>query len=214
METDVKGRAGPGDRHLGRPSNTEERRTQLVRALMRVIVRYGYAGASIQEIAKAAGMRPGLIHYHFSSKQEILLTLFSHLEAVVGARLETRIRKLGEHAGEAHLDALIDAFLALDKKTDQLAVACWTIISAEAVYNAELRQLYMQTIRQHQDRIEELLRRALPAAKLAKLDIKAASASILAAIHGSFLLASAAPGVVPKGSAAESVKRMVRGLLR
>jgi TetR/AcrR family transcriptional regulator, transcriptional repressor of bet genes len=200
---------------LGRPSNTEERRTQLVRALMRVIVRYGYAGASIQEIAKEAGMRPGLIHYHFESKQEILLTLFSHLELVVGARLEAQIQKLGAgHAREAELDALIDAFLALDKRTDQLAVACWTIISAEAVHNAELRQLYLQTIRQHQDRIEELLRRALPAAKLAKLDIKAASASILAAIHGSFLLASAAPGVVPKGSAAASVKRMVHGLLR
>lgn len=199
---------------MARPSNTEERRTQLVRALMRVIVRHGYAGASIQEIAKAAGMRPGLIHYHFESKQEILLTLFAHLEAVVSGRLEAQLQKLGAgHAREAELDALIDAFLALDKKTDQLAVACWSIISAEAVYNAELRQLYVQAIRQHQERIEQLLRRSLPAAKLAKLDLKAASASILAAIHGSFLLASAAPGVVPKGSAAGSVKRMVRGLL-
>jgi len=199
---------------MGRRPNTEQRREQIVTALMSVIVRKGYSGASIQDIAQEAGLTPGLIHYHFESKQEILLTLFDRLEALLNQRMLAGVRKL-ENAGPiTALDALIDAFLALDGTADRLAANCWTMISAEAVYNASLGRAFKKVVHSQLRRIEEYVRLALRGKAQRNVKITASAAAILAAIHGSFLLASTAPGTIPAGSAAGSVKLMARGLIR
>jgi TetR/AcrR family transcriptional repressor of bet genes len=198
---------------MGRRPNTEQRREQIVTAFMSVIVRKGYSGASIQDIAQEAGLTPGLIHYHFESKQEILATLFARLERLVNRRMEAGIRKLGKAGPLAGLDALIDAFLALDDTADRLAVNCWTMISAEAVYNPALGPTFKKVVHSQLRRIEEYVERALGGKAQGK-KIRANAAAILAAIHGNFLLASTSPGAIPAGSAAGSVKLMARGLLR
>jgi TetR/AcrR family transcriptional regulator, transcriptional repressor of bet genes len=197
---------------MGRRPNTEQRRAQIVTALMGVIVRKGYSGASIQDIAQEAGLTPGLIHYHFESKQEILITLFTRLEALVNQRKQAGVRKLGKAGPLAALDALIDAFLALDDTADRLAVNCWTMISAEAVYNHALGRAFRKVVHAQLRQIEEYLKLAF-GGKVRRSRIRAGAAAILAAIHGSFLLASTAPGTIPAGTAAGSVKLMARGLL-
>jgi TetR/AcrR family transcriptional repressor of bet genes len=200
---------------VGRQTNTDERRLEIVTGLMRVIARHGYAGASIQEIAKEAGLTAGLIHYHFESKQEILLTLFGHLEALVETRMSERLAALGDKAGaHAELDAMIDAFLALGTKSDERAVMCWTMLSAEAIHNPELGRVFGDAIAKHKKRIEAILTRATSSSRSRPAAIREAASAILAAIHGSFLLGCAAPGVIPKGSAADSVRRMARGVLQ
>jgi TetR/AcrR family transcriptional repressor of bet genes len=199
---------------VGRQTNTDERRLEIVTGLMRVIARHGYAGASIQEIAKEARLTAGLIHYHFKSKQEILLTLFGHLEALVEARMSARLATLGDKVGpSAELDAMIDAFLALDTKSDERAVMCWTMLSAEAIHNAELGRLFGEAIARHRQRIEEIVARAGTKSRPRPAAVREAASAILAAIHGSFLLGCAAPGVIPRGSAADSVKRIAKGIL-
>ena len=45
---------------MPRPPNTEQRRSQIVGGLARVMAERGYAKATIQAIAKAAGLSPGL----------------------------------------------------------------------------------------------------------------------------------------------------------
>ena len=198
---------------MARPTNTEARRLDIVRAMLQVIAQRGYAAASIQEIAKEAKLNPGLIHYHFASKQEILLTLFSHLQSLVEARMQSYLQTAGEDISpQEQLDAMIDAFLALDTRSEERAVMCWTTLSAEAIHNRELAQLFTQAIQKHQDRLERIFAAALGIARGRKT-VKEAAAAVLAAIHGSFLLGCAAAGVIPEGSAAAGVKRMARGLL-
>src|ERR1700754_2364842 len=60
---------------MARSSNTETRRAEITGALLAVIARHGYEKATIQAIAAQAGLAPGLIHYHFRNKQEILVSL-------------------------------------------------------------------------------------------------------------------------------------------
>src|SRR5690242_8084135 len=78
---------------MPRPSNTEERRAQITGALMKVMARSGYDGASIADIAEAAHLTPGLVHYHFKNKQEILLAALHELVARHRERLEARLEK-------------------------------------------------------------------------------------------------------------------------
>jgi AcrR family transcriptional regulator len=49
------------------------RRSQIVRAAAAVLGRQGYAETSLKDVAREAGVAPGLLHYYFESKEELLL---------------------------------------------------------------------------------------------------------------------------------------------
>jgi len=198
---------------VGRPSNSDERRNQILTAFMKAIAKKGYSGASIQEIAAEADMTPGLIHYHFKSKQEILMTLFARLESLVKERFLARIEQTGKELSPImRLHSLIEAFLEVDQKSDELAVSSWTMISAEAITNTELKRAYREVVEKQLAELEEAIKVTLPSKRASQKTREIASAT-LAAIHGSFLLALTTPGLIPKGSAAKSVKDMVDGML-
>lgn len=56
-------------------------RTALLEAAARVLHERGYASLSTREVATAAGMPLSQIHYHFGSKQGLVLALFEYLNA-------------------------------------------------------------------------------------------------------------------------------------
>ena len=58
---------------------TDERRSEIVVALLNVMADQGYAKATVNKIATEAGLTAGLIHYHFKNKQEILLELLDRI---------------------------------------------------------------------------------------------------------------------------------------
>ena len=102
---------------MGRPSNTEERRQQIVAGLLRVMSERGYERASVAEIARAASLSPGLVHYHFKDKQEILLTAVEQLAARVRTRVSTRLQRA--KGARAQVDAFVAALpAALDSATE------------------------------------------------------------------------------------------------
>jgi len=67
---------------------------------MSVVARRGYAGATTPQVASAAGLAPGLIHYHFQSKQELLLEL---------ARGMDEARRDSQAAVEASFESVLPA---------------------------------------------------------------------------------------------------------
>src|SRR6187549_2862602 len=102
---------------MARPSNTEERRLQITGALVKVMAKRGYDGASVADIARAARLTPGLVHYHFKSKQEILLAALDDLVARHREGLEQRIAEAQGDA-ERELDAFIDFHLGRGADAD------------------------------------------------------------------------------------------------
>jgi TetR/AcrR family transcriptional regulator, transcriptional repressor of bet genes len=193
---------------MARPSNTEERRQQIVQGLLRVMAERGYERASIAEIAKAAGLSPGLVHYHFKDKQEILLTLAEQLAARVHERVASRLARVKGGDARARVDAFLDAFLATGADADPASVASWVTISAEAIRQREVRAIYEKVVRTDLEHLEELV-----GAVTGKRRARAVAAGLFAAIQGYFVLAASVPGLVPPGSAASTVKRMAAGLL-
>src|SRR5271170_5140801 len=99
---------------MSRRSNTLERRTQIIHGLSATMSEHGYFGATIHSIAQQAGLTTGLLHYHFKSKQEILLALVDKLYAIIENRYQKRLSEL-RNDGNAldRLQSFIDAHLAL-----------------------------------------------------------------------------------------------------
>lgn len=195
---------------MGRPSNTEERRVQIVEGLLSAMAEHGYDGASIQRIAERAGLAPGLVHYHFASKQEILLALVDYLSALLDARFERRLRSAT--SPRARLYAFLDAHVALGADASPAAVACWVGIGAEAVRDPHVRVAYRDAIRHGLDRLESLVASVLEDEGRTRGACREIAAGLMAAIHGCYQLATAA-NATPRGSAAPTVRRMAEGLL-
>src|SRR3954470_11324310 len=58
-----------------------ETSTTLLEAAKKVLRQNGYAGLSTRDVAAAAGVPLSPIHYHFGSKQGMMLALFEYLNA-------------------------------------------------------------------------------------------------------------------------------------
>lgn len=190
---------------MARPSNTLQRREQIVDGLLSVMATRGYEGASVVAIGKQAGLAPGLVHYHFDTKAEILLALVERLVGQVRARYAGR-------PGD-RLDAFIDAHLALGSDADPRAVAAWSIIGAEALRQPDVRRLYRAALASTLNELRRLVAERLREQQRVTRNARRISAAIVSAIEGSFRIAAAAPGALPGGYAAPMVRRLAAGLV-
>jgi TetR/AcrR family transcriptional repressor of bet genes len=204
---------------MARPTNTEDRRTQIVNALIAVMAKRGYDGASIGDIARKAGLAPGLVHYHFKSKLEILVE-------VVRAIAETHERALdrasARDAGAGskaasdpvrELVAFIDVHLGLGAHADADLLACWVLVVAEALREKRVRVEVERVIAALTARVVDILERGNAAKAFTCADVPAAAAALIAIIQGYFAVAATARDVIPSGSAARSTLRMMEGLV-
>ena len=64
-----------------RSAKKSETVTTLLEAAKKVLRQKGYSGLSTRDVAAAAGMPLSQIHYHFGSKQAMMLALFEYLNA-------------------------------------------------------------------------------------------------------------------------------------
>jgi TetR/AcrR family transcriptional repressor of bet genes len=200
---------------VGRPSNTAERRSDIVRGMRRVVARAGYAGATVPDIARAARLAPGLVHYHFADKRAVLVALVEDLEHTFLQRVATR--ESGARSAAARLHAFLDAAVALGPDADEDAVACWVAVSAEAVRDRVVREAVARSSARLVDalraRVREALREAGASPQAARAHAAPHAAALWSAIQGSFALATTAPHLIPRGTMAPALHTLADALL-
>src|SRR5262245_55941814 len=168
---------------MGRPSNTDERRLQITGALVKVMSKRGYDGASVADIAKAAKLTPGLVHYHFDNKQEILLAALRDLVARHDTRLEARV---GEAGGDAiaELNGFIDFHLGLGADADPEALACWILLSGEALREPKVRVELERALHGMVARLAQVIRGGVATRVFVCDRVDEAAAALMALIQG------------------------------
>jgi TetR/AcrR family transcriptional repressor of bet genes len=190
---------------VARTSNTEARRAEITGALLAVIARQGYDKATIQAIAAHAGLAPGLIHYHFKNKREILVSLIGAMAQAAHARYAA---VLGDQVEPLpRLRAYLHARLGLGEGAAPDIVSAWVMIGAEAVRQPEVRTLYRQMIADELALLTTLLSDCLRARGRDTAAAGMLAAGIAALISGAYQLSSAAADVMPHGYAAAEATR-------
>jgi TetR/AcrR family transcriptional repressor of bet genes len=190
---------------MARISNSASRRTEIVQALQAVMATHGYEKATIQVIAAQAGLTPGLLHYHFKTKQAILVALVATLADVAQQRF---VQLAGNTADPVlRLRAYIDARLALGPGAAPDVVAAWVVIGAEAVRQAEVREAYQRAVVADLDLVAGLLAACLRQGGQPETPARPLAAGLLALIEGAYQLASGAGEVMPTGYAADAALR-------
>lgn len=97
---------------VGRPGDEPGRRGQIVRAAAAVLGRLGYSDSSVKLIAREAGVAPGLVHYYFASKEELLVAVVHALEREMVADWQAAV-----HGIEDPLERIVAAL-------DHTAIRC------------------------------------------------------------------------------------------
>ena len=198
---------------MPRPPKTKERQQQIVQGLMRALGKRGYAGAPISAIAREAGLAPGLVHYYFKDKREILLALLRAIQATVLDRYESRLARAKDEPWK-RLFAFTDALLEADgSPSGDDAAACWVAIAAEAVHQPAVREQYAASLEELARQLSPLLADVLAAEGRRADGLDAAVAAITALVQGVHHLDAAAPGLCHPGSSASLARQMIAGMV-
>lgn len=192
---------------MARPSNKEERRSEIAAALIRTMSVQGYDGASISAIAREANLSSGLVHYHFDSKLEILLYALELLTHTHRLRVEVAVRAADTPGRK--IAAFIEAHLGLGADADPYTLKCWVQMSAEALRNEHVQAAFGHALTQQRDLLTELIADGFDVDSPIEI-----AAAIVATIHGYFTLAAVSRELIPAGSAARSTRLMASALLR
>ncbi|MBK7586005.1 MAG: TetR/AcrR family transcriptional regulator [Myxococcales bacterium] len=66
---------------------SEASRQQVLDAAVRALAERGYARTSVSDIAEAAGMSKGAVHYHFANKDDLIAQVLVHCADVMRERV-------------------------------------------------------------------------------------------------------------------------------
>lgn len=129
----VRQSATPPQRKAARPV----RRQQLIDSTIAVLARKGYAGLTVAEVAKEAGLSAGIVIFHFNSKDELLGAVLGALAAEYRTHWEASMNAAGPAAAD-RLKALLLSDFDTDVYTrEKLAawVAFWGEIQGRPFYD-------------------------------------------------------------------------------
>lgn len=170
------------------------------------MARSGFDGASVQVIAKEAGLSAGLIHHHFSRKQDILYAVLDHLETILHTRFEARSQRRRGPWGR--IEAWVDAHLAVGEDDSPQAAAVWVWLGAHALQDAALRERYEAVVQRRLETLTALIEQ-LATEQGRRIDARSHAVGALAMVEGYFNLATTT-GVVAPGTTAGQVRRWLK----
>jgi AcrR family transcriptional regulator len=127
---------------------------KILRAAQDLWTRDGYHGASLQEIASAAGVAKSLVHYHFESKEHLLIELSADWCHRVSRAIRARVAATppSPAAAFAALDQIWDA-MVLTRAQFPFAIELWrqsvtspSVRDRLRAFDRELLSLYIEGI--------------------------------------------------------------------
>jgi AcrR family transcriptional regulator len=130
---------------VARESVQKERKLQILKALDRCLQEKSFEKSSIKDIAREAGVNHGVLHYYFSSKEDILLKYIDHVIEDYQAQLQEwlgtkDIRQYSKKDFIQEIFNFVNHRITLNKGLSSIFVEIWEI----ALYNEDVRKKLRQ----------------------------------------------------------------------
>lgn len=120
-----------------RKAARDVRRQQLIDATIAALARKGYAALTVADVAKEAGLSPGIVIFHFTSKDELLAAALGFLAAEYRQNWEAAMGRAGPTAAERLQVLLMSDFDTSVFSAEKLAawIAFWGETQGRPVYD-------------------------------------------------------------------------------
>ncbi|MCC6751541.1 MAG: TetR/AcrR family transcriptional regulator [Deltaproteobacteria bacterium] len=160
----------------------EQRREQILAATARCVIRLGYHGATIDAIAREAGLSKGAVYWYFSDKEEVLVALSSAVWAANIATMRSLLARPGPF--ESFARELGERFIEITMGKDDLYRLFFEFWAMGDMSKALARTLY-QNQRLMEAVVAERVQVAIDAGELrADLDPATVALSYIALFNG------------------------------
>ena len=116
---------------------SEASRQQILDAAIKTLAKRGFAGTSVSDIADAAKMSKGVVHYHFASKDDLIARVLTQCSAT----MSVRVRRAWDAPGapvEKIRSALREMWATRSDGSPEMRVL--VDLMALAVHDAKLRK--------------------------------------------------------------------------
>ncbi len=186
----------------------EESRSKVIEAATHLFATKGYAGTTMIEIGRAAGLSHGLVTYHFGSKQECIRAV---LEDVRQKSIERREAGMQGKRGLAGLDVVCEQYLRGPSNRRLTTKAIYIAIIESVTATPELKDLTKKADEAFRDSIKWLIEEAIDDEEVSPdIDVHAVSVLIVGMLRGVVQQRMVNPSSVPIDRIVSEVKKMVR----
>lgn len=138
---------------MARKKVQEERKLQILRALDGCLQEKSFEKTSIKDIAKVAGVNHGVLHYYFTSKEDILLNYIDYVidDYQSQAREWLGSRDPSSYTKSGFIDEVfgfINNRITLNKNLSRIFVEIWEISLYNDEVRAKLQDAYLRWIQE------------------------------------------------------------------
>ena len=185
----------------------ETRRAQLIEVTIDSLADVGYVGTTLAQIARRAGVSPGLVAHYFGDKDGLLEAAFRTLARALAARMRVALTLGGTPRGR--VQAVIDTNLA-PEEFDRRTGTAWLAFWGQVLHVEGLKRVQTAYQRRMLSNLRSDLRRMIPVEEARSL-----AAMIAAMIDGVWLRAALSQWQeADSGSARALLTAFVEGRLR
>ncbi len=140
-------------------SRHDQKKKTIVAAAMRLIVEKGMAYASLANIAKAAGISKGTLHYYYTSKNDLIFDVAQqHVEDITN-----HLFALINSSGSRHSAVDIVCLLFEAHRKSQIRIQLHLGLVQQAISgNDDLKRRFLEKYREWKSSVVEGLSRLLP----------------------------------------------------
>jgi len=157
------------------------RRAQIVDCAIDAIAEMGFARASVDQIARRAGVSKGVITYHFPSKEEIVDAIIEKVVAAGRMYMEPRI--MAETSAAGRLRAYIESDLEfIDAHRKPLIALVEIAVSARRADGSMV--IGPESLARRAANLEELLRAGQRSGEFRRFNTRVMALTIIQAIDG------------------------------
>jgi AcrR family transcriptional regulator len=160
----------------------EARQKQLIEATITALGRYGYAKLTLNHVASLAGLSPGIVNFHFRSKEQLLAATLEYLVEEYEAFWTQALAAAGDSA-VAKLEAMIEADFHLEVNSLE-KVTVWYAFWAEAQANPGYRERIARQEARYFEDIRALFQRLIEEGGYRAISADAVSYGITAMMDG------------------------------
>ena len=166
---------------MSKPDVASERKEQIVRATVECITKHGYHNFSMRDVAKAAGVSKGIIHYYFFNKDELMMCVLDKvagdIERVLAEEMDTSDdpwRKM-----EIFIEVCFD-IVRNTKEYYQVNMDFWTQINQKE----EIRRVIANHYAKFREAAARVVREGMEKGSFRKLDANGFASYVVAVIDG------------------------------
>ena len=143
----------------GRPSNKDQRQSEVMKAYVSAVAKYGLDGTTLETIAKTAGLSRSLIRHHLGNKAEMSEMLTSHVLSEFDEAASQLLTSLPE---KGDLKTLIKFMTTPHEDSDPELILAFAALTMKCANDPKLAERIRASIERFEHALCQLIKTEYP----------------------------------------------------